>query len=486
KMKLIFGCIIWSILVIAIQAKDIPNCEFLDTVNITGSFRFPNGSYKYEDLIIPPELTGVYDYKIQYGGDSESVPNHTRGCVCKLKPCIRFCCHHKQFLVNGVCVKDIDNTIPYNYTMDITKSDGKVNKMHVLNDMVAQQDLHLPCAILYHLDRDFEWDNWTLYENGNLFRHYDQKNLAKQEYCIQPKRIYKENWSVIILVAYNCAVEPTLTMAYVKSCSAFFMAITILIYLWLPKFRSLHGKCCILYFTCLTTTFALNVISMFRVLDDFTIWCWITGYAGYFTVMATFLWLSIISFDVWRRFARRFHDFYNNSRSGFFNYNVIVFSTAGILTLMIYLLDLFFPVDIDTTEIRTPAVGINSCWILTNGYSALLYFYSPLAILISFNGAMFFLTTRHIYLENKSNQKALNRNEHQRKSRNQANYRVYLRLFIIMGGSWILEIISVFCEMENTCKVLVHANEVINCSQGMMIFLATFCNRDMIHLIRKR
>jgi len=63
----------------------------------------------------------------------------------------------------------------------------------------------------------------------------------------------------------------------VKSSSAFFMVITIVAYLLLPKFQSLHGKCCNLYFTCLALTFLLNVVSMFGIFSPGTPICYLTG-----------------------------------------------------------------------------------------------------------------------------------------------------------------------------------------------------------------
>lgn len=55
-----------------------------------------------------------------------------------------------------------------------------------------------------------------------------------------------------------------------------------------------------------------------------------------------------------------------------------------------------------------------------------------------------------------------------------------------MGGSWFLEIIAFICEMENMWKPLIILNDYINCSQGIIIFVATFCNHEMFRLIRKR
>ncbi|XP_043652440.1 probable G-protein coupled receptor Mth-like 11 isoform X2 [Drosophila teissieri] len=473
------------ILVIDVQSRDIPNCDFFDTVKLRESEKLSNGSYRYEDVVIPAKLTGVYDYEIDYDGDRVSVPNHIRGCVCKLKTCIRFCCHPKKLMADNECSKYVYKNLTYEYVLDITQLDGSIVRKHVLKDMVVQQDLPLPCERHYSLDAEgCQYDMWSLYDNGSLFRHFDQRFLSKQEFCLQPNPTSTgKNYSLI--VAFNCIKIPSMKMAYVKSSSVFFMVITIAAYLWLPKFRSLHGKCCNLYFICLAVTFLLNVISLFGIFEQKTPICYLTGYAGYFTVMATFLWLSAISFDVWRRFAmRKFHDFYKNNRSSFFNYNIIVWSMAGLLTFIIFLVDQFVETNVENPF--TPAVGVFSCWIYTNGWSAMIYFYAPLAILIILNSASFFLTTRYIYVENKKNQKVLNKCEQQKLSRNHANYRIYLRLFIIMGGSWFLEIIAFVCEMENTWMPLIVLNDYLNCSQGIIIFIATFCNQEMFRLIRKR
>ncbi|XP_039492614.1 probable G-protein coupled receptor Mth-like 11 isoform X2 [Drosophila santomea] len=474
-----------SILVVSVQSRDIPNCDFFDTVKLRESEKLSNGSYKYEDVVIPAKLTGVYDYEIDYDGDRVSVPNHIRGCVCKLKTCIRFCCHPKKLMAGDECSKNVYKNLTYEYVLDITQLNGSVVRRHVLKDMVVQQDLPLPCERHYSLDAEgCQYDKWSLHENGSLFRHFDQRFLSKQEFCLQPNPTSTgKNYSLI--VAFNCIKLPSMKMAYVKSSSVFFMVITIAAYLWLPKFRSLHGKCCNLYFICLAVTFLLNVISLFGIFELKTPICYLTGYAGYFTVMATFLWLSAISFDVWRRFAmRKFHDFYQNNRSSFFNYNIIVWSIAGLLTFIIFLVDQFVETNVENPY--TPAVGVFSCWIFTNGWCATIYFYAPLAILIILNSASFFLTTRYIYVENKQNQKVLNKSEQQKLSRNHANYRIYLRLFIIMGGSWFLEIIAFVCEMENRWMPLIVLNDYLNCSQGIIIFIATFCNQEMFRLIRKR
>lgn len=146
-------------------AADIIDCDFFDTVDLTHSFKFENGSYRYEDVIIPARLIGAYDYRILYGGSREKVPKHIRGCICKLKPCIRLCCHHKKLMNSTECSNDVDEELAYNYALNITLRTGKVAKKHIMNEMIIQQDLPIPCQIHYHLDAElYAEDMWTLFE----------------------------------------------------------------------------------------------------------------------------------------------------------------------------------------------------------------------------------------------------------------------------------------------------------------------------------
>ncbi|XP_033244341.1 probable G-protein coupled receptor Mth-like 11 isoform X1 [Drosophila miranda] len=470
-------------------AADIPDCNFFDTVNLTNSWKFPNGSYSYRGLIIPPSLTGEYDYEIQFDGASRSVASHTRGCVCRVKPCIRFCCPLSKVMQYNRCSPQSQNKYAYNMTLDITQDNGTVTSKHVVEDFVVQEDLPLPCSNHYALNRHkYTTDLWTLYENGTLFRQYDKIYLSKQDYCLQPRRSREQIGYNYTIVPYNCSIDPDRTMAYVKAISVLFMAITIAVYLWLPQFQSLHGKCCNLYFICLTATFLLNVFSIFNVFES-KMACSINGYAGYFATMATFLWLSVICFDAWSRIVmRRSQGLQEAGRRSFLNYNLIVWSIAGALTLVVFLVDRLVPYSskLDKTLTLVPAVGVFSCWILAQGWSGMLYFYSPLAILLSFNLTIFSVTTRHIYVLDKISSKKLNGIEQKQMSKNRANYGVYLHLFIIMGGSWVLEIVAFICETQKVCKPLIVAADIIKCSQGIIIFLVTFCNRDMIRAIRER
>ncbi|KAH8390534.1 hypothetical protein KR215_004133, partial [Drosophila sulfurigaster] len=102
----------WSLLfMIALTGinADIPDCDYYDTVRLSEDQKLPNGSYKYQNIIIPSDLTGEYDYEIRMDGDAEKVSRHLRGCACRLGTCIRYCCPKNQKLVDQErrCGEDI-------------------------------------------------------------------------------------------------------------------------------------------------------------------------------------------------------------------------------------------------------------------------------------------------------------------------------------------------------------------------------------------
>lgn len=102
------------------------------------------------------------------------------------------------------------------------------------------------------------------------------------------------------------------------------------------------------------------------------------GYAGYYAAMATFLWLSVISFDVWRRFGLHPNrEFCRSIGNTFLYYNLIVWSSAGILTLFILVVDKLFPYSRDSNSNFVPAVGVTSCWIMSKCISATLDLVNP-------------------------------------------------------------------------------------------------------------
>ena len=193
---------------------DIPNCNFEDTVNLTNAKKFTNGSYLYEDyVIIPPDLVSLYDYEELYDGERIAVQPHLRGCVCRDRNCIKFCCHPTKELISEmsrVCAPhDLDEELAYDPYLTVTLKNGTKSKVHATRDFVVIQGI--PCEGGYPLlPQDDDDDKWDIFENGTLYRHFDGSYISKRDYCLMP---YQISDGTYVLNPTNCPIPNEQTLS---------------------------------------------------------------------------------------------------------------------------------------------------------------------------------------------------------------------------------------------------------------------------------
>ncbi|KAL7741520.1 hypothetical protein ACLKA6_000832 [Drosophila palustris] len=156
------------------------------SIDLTYSEKLTNGSYKYEGTVIPPEQTGIYNYKILFEGTKITVEDHLRGCVCKIKPCIRYCCHRHRLDLNdeSKCTKEFNDYPEY-----ITLENGTQQERNIRDQFVVQPGIMIQCRKDFHLVPYTRNGDWKLFENGTLYRSNDDAYLSKRDYCLQPEEL---------------------------------------------------------------------------------------------------------------------------------------------------------------------------------------------------------------------------------------------------------------------------------------------------------
>lgn len=83
------------------------SCNFHDTINISsGSMDHNSGQFSHNGLTYQKGMFAEFDYVIKNNSEVKVDP-HIRGCVCKLKNCIRVCefCSDDDESLNMKCVK---------------------------------------------------------------------------------------------------------------------------------------------------------------------------------------------------------------------------------------------------------------------------------------------------------------------------------------------------------------------------------------------
>lgn len=146
---------------------DIPGCDYFNTVDLTNIQQLENGSYLYEDIMIPKEQVGYYSKQYFFDGEEEDVPEHPRGCVCHNKPCIRMCCDLGQVLVNGQrkCESAFDK-IETETMVSLTLDNGTAVRRHI-REFTILKHLPVPCEKHLHLNpEENPGHDWTLFEVG--------------------------------------------------------------------------------------------------------------------------------------------------------------------------------------------------------------------------------------------------------------------------------------------------------------------------------
>ncbi|XP_050741935.1 probable G-protein coupled receptor Mth-like 2 isoform X2 [Drosophila biarmipes] len=394
-MGLLIGLVAGFVLLMLPNSNaEIVGCDFFDTVDISEGKRLANGSVLYEDLLIPADLTGEYDFKLLGNGSKEAVASHIRGCVCQLRSCVRFCCPHNHLIKWGACnsnttTDELSNVDPF---LSVTLNNGSVVKMHYRKDLVVQWDLPKPCqeADLYFLDDQVEMEKYTLLENETLLRHFDSVILDKADYCFQ------------------------------------------------------------------------HLLS-----ED--------GFLGYFFVMAVFFWLSVISLDLFNGMKGVLV-----SENRFLAYNCYAWGMSVALTVVTFLADKF--VENQDWNPRMGALGF--CWIYTKEWSAMLYFFGPILVLILFNMTLFILMAIPLISSKRALRKfARKEGRKQKLKSDKQNYALFLRLFVVMGLTWSLEIISYLVQNTKWAKALLVA-DYLNWSLGLVIFVVFIMRTSTLDLLK--
>lgn len=138
------------------------------------------------------------------------------------------------------------------------------------------------------------------------------------------------------------------------------------------------------------------------------------GYIGYFSVIAGFFWLTVISYDLWISFCDNYHVRQSGIIQRFKMYSLYAWGCSFIFTIIIMIIDSSLDQSNENELAWMPGVGVYNCWvkgrsvsivklqsnnrispynrITADDWSAMLYFHGLMAIQIIFNTVMFILT----------------------------------------------------------------------------------------------
>ncbi|XP_037708461.1 probable G-protein coupled receptor Mth-like 7 [Drosophila subpulchrella] len=427
-----------------------------------------NNSYKYDDLLIPANLTGEYDYIEMLDGSKESAKRHLRACVCKLRPCVTICCPRKNILANGECYDGLkENIALVNPYLKLTPKDGSmVSARYNLNDMTVIRREFQEC------DELIREDEYTLYQSLNL-------SLLRKEYCLYPYQFNLDFPKSIWIVKHNCLDMYLPATFEIMMVAMVCNVLTIAVYLYIKKLRNVIGKCLIGSLCC------MFIVNLIRTLDYYSMlinMCLAAGYVTYLFRIAYSMWVCFISYHLWKE-NRSLHA--KNPRYSFLTYNVFVWGTSAFATGVIVLMDNVWGRDLHNWN-WLPLVGYSACYLRIGTWYSWIYYFGPLMILGIFNVVMFILTAIPIWKVKSELKKFKQRPMTTCLNFDSQTYAMFIRLSALMGVSWMLNFLSFFTKLRGFSNPLISLVNYIHFGFGIIIFILLVVKRSTFRLLMDR
>ncbi|KAJ2945673.1 hypothetical protein O0L34_g510 [Tuta absoluta] len=271
--------------------------------------------------------------------------------------------------------------------------------------------------------------------------------------------------------------------------SCFFLALTFVVKMLVPVSWGLSDMVKMSYVA--TTFVAYFLLAINMGLQEFPVdVCLGMTYAIYFFLMASFSWMVVMSFDVWQLLTTDNIGNSNLKRSvrrkalrRYMWYSIGAWGLPAALTV--------FLIVVNTIDLRhipsfiTPNVPDFGCFI--QGGEKQLYMYIPMLILILINWVFFILTSYNLWLHYKStsslDKKDGNKNISKQDHRRFKNkFFAYLKLSILSGLSWILEMASSYSPTVSFWLI----TDCYNMLTGFFVFLILVCNKKTYKQLKNK
>ncbi|EDW47303.1 GM21235 [Drosophila sechellia] len=277
--------------------------------------------------------------------------------------CIRICCPRKNMMADGGC--------SFKEHLFRSKLDLSIRLDDNSTEALCFNNQTLLITSFWDIDEmiGLRRDEYTLYKNGTIFLHSDQSSKTKEEYCFYPHQIYSDFPETIWIILHKFSSIDIPGAYGLTSVSLICYIFTIGIYLFVKELRNDFGKCIISCLFCIFIVYLIWLIDELRLMDDF---CSLAGYISYFFDNATFLWLSVISYCLWKKVTsvdRQEH------RYQFMFHSIFVWGGSAIPLGIIFSMNQLWEEDLRKWN-WLPLVGFSRCSVEVASGSLICYVFT--------------------------------------------------------------------------------------------------------------
>ncbi|XP_013396799.1 G-protein coupled receptor Mth-like [Lingula anatina] len=190
----------------------------------------------------------------------------------------------------------------------------------------------------------------------------------------------------------------------------------------------------------------------------------------HWSLLASFFWMNVIAIDLWKTF-RRTSSLQISAESNKTIFGYVCYATllpGGIVALCL-VLDY---VDIDSQF--QPHYSGPACYI-SNIYPLVLFLVAPIGVILIVNIVLFAMIARSIHI-------AISEAGKLKAKRNKHTFLIYVRLFALMGTTWLFGFLSGGLNVLALNFIFV----ILTTLDGLFIFIAVVCSRRVWRDLRDR
>ncbi|XP_074096579.1 G-protein coupled receptor Mth2-like isoform X2 [Cotesia typhae] len=449
---------------------------------------------------------------------------------CEDNTCLKKCCPEGEARINSKCQKlSLFPSFNKKFHTEVESFVNNARYNATLSDVLKFTDYSLIVGSVSCNGSERAYPvkpskNWYFTSSGYVYVPDHQVARQHDEYCLEMifgnKFLEDGLYPIIcaskhIIASKNYPVrahDPVLpddplssrilitTISETISCT--FLLLTFLVYLSLPSLQNIHGITLMCYIGSLFLAFTSHTTIIFLTIYDNKTpnyylvdspVCKSLGYIMTASFLAAFSWLNVMCFNIWWTFRGYNGVVYINReslgrRKRFLLYSCYAWGLPLLSSLFIFMLDSkkFIP------DGWLPHLGETTCWIgsQNNNTAKVVFFYGPLSILLTINIIFFILTLRNYNRVKTSISKFSSFTSDQLDKATRIKVRLTLKLFIVMGITWIFEVIGFFTETyipDLDWNVIVFiVFDIMNCLHGMFIFILFVVKTDVYRALIKK
>lgn len=250
--------------------------------------------------------------------------------------------------------------------------------------------------------------------------------------------------------------------------SAVFLAATLLVYCLVVELRDLLGRCLMCSILALCVAQVSTVIVQMATQHLSMNACIIIAVMMHFWYLSAFLWLNVISFNVCLTIWRKTNISHGHLRRWFVVYSAYAWGLSLLVCSLAVARD--FSDTLDDSILPKPGFGHARCWF-SDDDALIMFFYGPTSVVLGINVILFCASAFKLCTLSKNSEVRV------------FQFSLYFKLFVLMGVTWIFEVISYFVQRETNT---VSGNyvwlvfDLINIMQGLIIFAVFVCRRAVL------